>query len=67
MLCGNEKALIRCIECCGASSLLCASCDVHVHTAAPLHDREVWTGTHFIAVPPTTSINKETMELTTIG
>ena len=67
MLCGNEKAVIQCVECFGANSLLCVSCDAHVHTVAPLHDREVWTGTHFVSVPPTTSINQETMELITVG
>ena len=67
ILCGSEKAVIKCVECFGTSSLLCVSCDGHVHTNAPLHDRQVWVGTHFVAVSPTTSFNQETKELMTVG
>lgn len=66
ILCGSEKAVIKCVECFGTSSLLCVSCDGHVHTNAPLHDRQVWVGTHFVAVSPTTSFNQETKELMTV-
>jgi len=67
MHCGKTRALIRCVECCAVNNLLCTTCDSHVHSNFPLHDREVWTGEYFKAVPPTTSIDDETMELITIG
>jgi len=47
--------------------LLCTTCDKHVHSNYPLHNREVWTGTYFKAVLPTMSIDEETMELAIIG
>ena len=67
MLCGKRRALIRCVECFALDSLLCTACDDSVHTNYPLHDREVWMGTYFKAVSPTTSIDEETMELISIG
>ena len=65
--CGNRKALIRCLECAPATAVLCASCDEVLHESAPFHDREVWSGTHFIAVSPTTSIDEQSLQLKTIG
>ena len=55
------------MECAPTSALLCTSCDERVHAAAPLHDREAWSGTHFIPIPPTQSVYEYTLELTTIG
>ena len=67
MLCGNNLALIRCLECAPTTAVLCTSCDEALHKSAPFHDREVWSGTHFIAVPPTTSIDGQSLQLKTIG
>jgi len=67
MLCGSYMALIRCLECAPATAILCASCDETLHKSAPFHDREVWSGTHFVAVPPTTSIDEQSLQLKAIG
>lgn len=67
ILCGNRKALIRCLECAPATAVLCASCDEVLHESAPFHDREVWSGTHFIAISPTTSIDEQSLQLKMIG
>ena len=45
---------------------MCSRCDAEVHSKSPCHDREIWNGTHFIAVPPTVAINPETSGLTII-
>lgn len=66
MLCGMGKALIRCLECAPATAVVCVTCDEALHKSAPFHDREVWSGTHFIAVSPTTSINEQSLQLKTI-
>jgi len=67
MLRGKRRALIRCLDCFAVDSLLCTACDENVHSKFPLHDKEVWTGTHFKAISPTTSINEETMQLINVG
>lgn len=67
MLCGKSKALIRCLECAPATAAVCTACDDALHKSAPFHDREVWSGTHFIAVTPTTSINEQSLQLQAIG
>ena len=46
---------------------MCTTCDEEVHAKSPCHDREVWDGTHFTAVPPTVTINPENLGLTTIS
>ena len=55
MLCGKSKEFIRRLECAPATAAVCTACDDALHKSAPFHDREVWSGTHFIAVAPTTS------------
>ncbi|XP_065905972.1 uncharacterized protein [Dysidea avara] len=63
-LCG-KRAFIRCSNC-GSAVLLCAACDDVIHSSHPLHDREIWCGSHFVPVPPTTSICEENLEFITI-
>ena len=46
---------------------MCSACDDYIHNRNPLHDREIWCGSHYIPVPPTTTINEETLEFVTIG
>ena len=67
VLCGNHKAFLRCLECAPATAVFCTSCDETLHKFSPFHDREVWIGTHFIAVPPTTSIDEQSLQLKPIG
>jgi len=67
MLCGSCMALIKCLECPPATAILCASCDEALHKSALFHVREMWSGTHFIAVSPTTSIDEQSLQLKPIG
>lgn len=46
---------------------MCTRCDGEIHAKSPCHDREVWDGNHFTAVPPTITINPETLGLATIS
>jgi len=63
VLCGNN-AFIHCSQC--MSSLLCTLCDEKVHSQSPLHDREAWNGTHFTPLPPTVTIDPQTLQPKTI-
>jgi len=47
--------------------LLCSVCDGKVHSDLPLHDREVWTGSYFTPIPPTVTIDPESLQVTTIS
>lgn len=61
--CG-DTAFIRCLRC-SPAAVLCRACDEQLHEIFPLHDRQVWSGSHFEAIPPTITID-DSMQAVTI-
>ena len=52
---------------CGPAFLICATCDIDIHTAHVLHDRQIWNGSFFQPVPPADLYSEDTNEIFSSG
>ena len=64
--CGENDGRVHCWEC-GPSCLLCAKCDLRIHIAKVLHNRDIWTGLYFKPVSSTEFFDEITNEIMEIG
>ena len=56
-MCHIERVVIRCIEC--TNKQLCSMCDLKVHSAFPLHDRDAFVNGHYKSIAPTLTVDGE--------
>ncbi|XP_065919720.1 uncharacterized protein [Dysidea avara] len=63
--CGERSGVVRCWQC-GPSCMLCAQCDIKIHTMVALHNRDIWTGSCFLSVSPTQYVDENTHDIVEI-
>ena len=47
--------------------MLCAQCDIKIHSMVALHNRDIWTGSYFMSISSTQFMDENTHDIVEIG